>query len=209
MKIKTIIKKMSRTIVPLCHIYEYNLENYDFEKFSFDLPEGYTFKYAKDIPLDQLEDFAIKYRKEGYYSDVILKNLSNPNVKGFSIIFEEKEIAMLSWLYLKLNTNKNGIQKTPTNKQIFYPMDGWVVKHHRGHRFHKFSIYKRFWEAKKMEKKFGYGFVYTSNKPALKDNDKFGNRIGLSFKINYPFKTTFNIYKPSHWGLYFKKHIKL
>jgi len=190
-------------------LFEYNLEEFDFSKFSFKLPKYYSFQYANEVPLELLEKFSLENRKPGFFSSVILRYLDEPNIKGFCILYKEREVASLGWLMLNpVETARKGILKLPIVENVFYPFDGWVVKDHRGNGFHKYIMYKRREEAKRHGRKFGYSIVYSSNIPALKDNDKFGKRIGKVYISKFPKKMSINIYDKNHQKLYFKKHLR-
>ena len=204
-----VITKIKSNLFLFGIMYEYDLNKFDFNKSTFELPDNYSFHYADEIPVEILKKFSRENRAPGQFERTIQPNLSNENVKGICILYKKEEIASLGWDYFKTKEKKDGITRFPCDDNVFFPMDGWVVKKHRGKGFHKFCIYKRFLEAKKRGKKFGYALVYVENIPALKDNDKLGERIGKVYKIWSPVTTTINIYKFNHLYLYFKKHIKL
>ncbi len=187
-------------------IYEYRLDEMESEKDTGVLPDGYTFKPAGEVSLEVLKTFSTCNREPGQFERSILTNLSTPDrAKGLCIMFENRGIVSLGWVYFFPPGSSRG-EKYPSGQDVFYPMDGFVVKEHRGKGLHRQCVRERVRIAGQNGKKTGYSIVYIDNVPALKDNDKLGRRIGKVYRIKSAGKTV-NLYIPSRWYLYFRKHI--
>lgn len=197
------VRKGLNRVFETAIIYYYDLRKFNFE--GLELPSGYTFQYVDQLNIDLVKSYCTKYRHSEYFEETVIPRLRDNNVVGISAIYNNSEIAMMGWILLDPPKSKH-ILRYPYSKSTFYPMDGFVSPEHRGKRLHKYSIDVRFKVAKEKGKEKGYGSVYSFNKPAISDNDKYGKRVGIVLIIKYPFKFSINIYKIKNINLYFNKH---
>ena len=207
-KIVVVFKKKALSFFPLVAkhaiIYEYNLIELN-HLASEPLPDGYKFKMVDEVPTQMLSSFSDTNREQGQFARTILPNLQTPQVsKGLCIVYLDKEIASLGWVYFCLS-HLNVKEHYPISKSVFYPMDGFVAKIHRGKGLHRRCVAERFAIAKKTGKHLGYGIVFFDNAAAIKDNDRLGKRIGVVFKL-IGSRIRFNLYIPSRLHLYLLEH---
>jgi len=166
------VKNKIRSKIQILNIYKIDNPQ-TIEDFRV-INSNFEIEFVNDSHMIILKEYAEKYRKKGYFENILSKRFDDPDHVGFVVIDREfNELAYICWLSMKHNKQIYKENKIILKEGEAFIIDAYCVPKYQRLGLHNRMMQERINYCAQKKCTAAYVTIYSSNYKAISNIEKF------------------------------------